>query len=124
MFIFAYCTSIESLISTLSASDVYKKWQKLGKQRDQEAWEMYPSMVNAYFNPPSNEVGSLVVHMISSNNISIDCLPCRNPSRPVLLSELVSNVAGLPLSITNTMLTGLDTCLMAHLARLLPTNLR
>lgn len=48
----------------LSASDVYKKWQKLGKQRDQEAWEMYPSMVNAYFNPPSNEVSSLATHMI------------------------------------------------------------
>jgi endothelin-converting enzyme len=38
------------------ASDEYKKWQKLGKSRDPEAWEMYPSMVNAYFNPPANEV--------------------------------------------------------------------
>lgn len=41
------------------ASDVYKMWQQLGKARDPEAWEMYPSMVNAYFNPPANEVGSL-----------------------------------------------------------------
>ena len=38
------------------ASDEYKKWQKLGKRRDPEAWEMYPSQVNAYFNPPANEV--------------------------------------------------------------------
>ena len=38
------------------ANDEYLKWQKLGKQRDPEAWEMYPSMVNAYFNPPANEV--------------------------------------------------------------------
>lgn len=37
-------------------SDEYKKFQRLGKQRDLEAWEMYPSMVNAYFNPPANEV--------------------------------------------------------------------
>lgn len=39
-----------------SASDVYKTWQKLGKTRDREEWEMYPSTVNAYFNPPANEV--------------------------------------------------------------------
>jgi len=37
-------------------SDAYKKWQKLGKRRDPEAWEMYPSQVNAYFNPPANEI--------------------------------------------------------------------
>jgi endothelin-converting enzyme len=35
---------------------MYWKWQKLGKQRDGEAWEMYPSQVNAYYNPPANEV--------------------------------------------------------------------
>lgn len=39
------------------ASDVYKEWQLLGKRRDMDSWEMYPSMVNAYFNPPANEVG-------------------------------------------------------------------
>lgn len=37
-------------------SDEFKKWLQLEKRRDQEAWEMYPSMVNAYFNPPANEV--------------------------------------------------------------------
>ncbi|KIL69617.1 hypothetical protein M378DRAFT_184036 [Amanita muscaria Koide BX008] len=39
-----------------AASDESKKWQQLGKARDPEAWEMYPSMVNAYFNPPANEI--------------------------------------------------------------------
>jgi hypothetical protein len=37
-------------------SDEYKKWQTLGKHRDLESWEMFPSTVNAYFNPPANEV--------------------------------------------------------------------
>lgn len=41
---------------SFSANDEYLKWQKLGKQRDPEAWEMFPSTVNAYFNPPANEV--------------------------------------------------------------------
>jgi endothelin-converting enzyme len=39
-----------------SVSDTYKKWQQLGKRRDLQSWEMFPSTVNAYFNPPSNEV--------------------------------------------------------------------
>jgi len=39
-----------------AASAESKKWQQLGKTRDPEAWEMYPSTVNAYFNPPANEI--------------------------------------------------------------------
>ncbi|KAI0306551.1 Metalloprotease [Multifurca ochricompacta] len=39
-----------------SASDVYKEWQQLGKRRDLDAWEMTPATVNAYFNPPANEI--------------------------------------------------------------------
>ncbi|KAF8630417.1 hypothetical protein AX15_002968 [Amanita polypyramis BW_CC] len=39
-----------------AASDQSKKWRQLGKSRDREAWEMYPSTVNAYFNPPANEI--------------------------------------------------------------------
>jgi len=39
-----------------AVSDVYKKWQNLGKRRDLETWEMFPSTVNAYFNPPANEI--------------------------------------------------------------------
>ncbi|RDB20946.1 Endothelin-converting enzyme 1 [Hypsizygus marmoreus] len=37
-------------------SDEFKKWLQLGKRRNQDSWEMYPSMVNAYFNPPANEI--------------------------------------------------------------------
>jgi endothelin-converting enzyme len=32
-------------------------WQQLGKSRDMNAWEMTPATVNAYYNPPGNEVG-------------------------------------------------------------------
>ncbi|KAJ3510592.1 hypothetical protein NLJ89_g4586 [Agrocybe chaxingu] len=39
-----------------ATSDEFKKWLQLGRRRDLNAWEMYPSMVNAYFNPPSNEI--------------------------------------------------------------------
>ncbi|EKM55471.1 uncharacterized protein PHACADRAFT_256119 [Phanerochaete carnosa HHB-10118-sp] len=45
----------ENMLSA-STSDVYKKWQKLGMQRDPESWEMYPSMVNAYISFPANEI--------------------------------------------------------------------
>ncbi|TRM62696.1 hypothetical protein BD626DRAFT_498158 [Schizophyllum amplum] len=38
------------------ANDQIHQWLQLGKQRDMDAWEMYPSMVNAYFNPPANEI--------------------------------------------------------------------
>ncbi|KAG6854921.1 hypothetical protein C0991_009744 [Blastosporella zonata] len=43
-------------ILSAAKSDQYKKWQQLGKRRDLDSWEMYPSMVNAYFNPPANEI--------------------------------------------------------------------
>jgi endothelin-converting enzyme len=45
----------ENMLSAAS-SDEYKKWQTLGKRRDLETWEMFPSTVNAYFNPPANEI--------------------------------------------------------------------
>ena len=45
----------ESVVSA-RISEVFKQWQTLGKQRDTQAWLMYPSMVNAYFNPPANEI--------------------------------------------------------------------
>ncbi|TFK29797.1 endothelin-converting enzyme 1 [Coprinopsis marcescibilis] len=45
----------ENMLSS-SASDVFKKWLQLGKQRNFESWEMFPTTVNAYFNPPSNEI--------------------------------------------------------------------
>ncbi|KAF5386857.1 hypothetical protein D9615_001643 [Tricholomella constricta] len=45
----------ENAISA-AKSDQFKKWLLLGRRRDPESWEMYPSMVNAYFNPPANEI--------------------------------------------------------------------
>lgn len=38
------------------AGDKFRTWLQLGRRRDPEAWEMYPSTVNAYFNPPANEI--------------------------------------------------------------------
>ncbi|CCL99342.1 uncharacterized protein FIBRA_01360 [Fibroporia radiculosa] len=48
-------TFFDNMLSA-SANNVYLTWQKLGKQRDPETWEMFPSTVNAYFNPPANEI--------------------------------------------------------------------
>ncbi|PCH38139.1 zincin [Wolfiporia cocos MD-104 SS10] len=48
-------TFFDNILSA-SENDEYFKWQKLGKRRDPETWEMFPSTVNAYFNPPANEI--------------------------------------------------------------------
>ncbi|KAJ3821178.1 Metalloprotease [Lentinula raphanica] len=48
-------TFFENVLSA-SISNEIRGWLQLGKQRDVNAWEMYPSMVNAYFNPPANEI--------------------------------------------------------------------
>ncbi|KAH9951953.1 Metalloprotease [Amylocystis lapponica] len=48
-------TFFDNMLSA-SISEEYGMWQKLGKQRNLDEWEMYPSMVNAYFNPPANEI--------------------------------------------------------------------
>ncbi|KAL0063326.1 hypothetical protein AAF712_009821 [Marasmius tenuissimus] len=45
----------ENILSA-AVSDEVKKWAQLEKARNPNTWEMYPSMVNAYFNPPSNEI--------------------------------------------------------------------
>ncbi|KAF9260514.1 zincin [Marasmius fiardii PR-910] len=45
----------ENMISAF-VSEETRKWLQLGRARDPESWEMYPSMVNAYFNPPANEI--------------------------------------------------------------------
>jgi hypothetical protein len=39
---------------------MYKMWQKVGKQRNPDEWEMTPATVNAYYNPPANEVSEPV----------------------------------------------------------------
>lgn len=38
------------------ASNEFKAWLQLGGRRNKDAWEMYPTTVNAYFNPPANEI--------------------------------------------------------------------
>ncbi|KAK0210236.1 Metalloprotease [Desarmillaria ectypa] len=43
-------------ILSATTSEKVKEWFQLGKNRDPEAWEMFPSTVNAYFNPPANEI--------------------------------------------------------------------
>ncbi|TFY65494.1 hypothetical protein EVG20_g5570 [Dentipellis fragilis] len=48
-------TYFDNMLSA-SASEVYLAWQHLGKQRDMNAWEMTPATVNAYYNPPANEI--------------------------------------------------------------------
>ncbi|KAJ6618369.1 hypothetical protein B0H10DRAFT_2217880 [Mycena sp. CBHHK59/15] len=48
-------TYFNNLLSA-AASDEFKTWLKLGQRRNMAEWEMWPSMVNAYFNPPSNEI--------------------------------------------------------------------
>jgi len=39
---------------------MYKMWQKIGKQRNPDEWEMTPATVNAYYNPPGNEVSGIL----------------------------------------------------------------
>ncbi|KAH7889832.1 Metalloprotease [Phlebopus sp. FC_14] len=48
-------TFFENMLSA-AASDVYKMWQKLGKARNPDEWEMAPATVNAYYNPTGNEI--------------------------------------------------------------------
>ncbi|OAX38899.1 zincin [Rhizopogon vinicolor AM-OR11-026] len=48
-------TFFDNVLSAAS-SDMYKMWQKVGKQRNLDEWEMTPATVNAYYNPPANEI--------------------------------------------------------------------
>jgi len=48
-------TFFENMLSAAS-SDMFKMWQKIGKQRNPDEWEMSPATVNAYYNPPANEI--------------------------------------------------------------------
>ncbi|KAF8654168.1 hypothetical protein AX16_003697 [Volvariella volvacea WC 439] len=48
-------TFFDNMISA-AASAQSKKWLQLGKTRNPNTWEMFPSTVNAYFNPPANEI--------------------------------------------------------------------
>ncbi|KAG5645919.1 hypothetical protein DXG03_005066 [Asterophora parasitica] len=67
----------ENVISA-AKSAIFKKWLQLGRRRDSNTWEMYPSMVNAYFNPPANEEGKLEEWWTNSTSegfqIKQDCI--------------------------------------------------
>ncbi|KAF9520534.1 hypothetical protein BS47DRAFT_639027 [Hydnum rufescens UP504] len=43
-------------ILSARVSTQIKKWNTLGKQRDRNVWEMVPAEVNAYYEPPANEI--------------------------------------------------------------------
>ncbi|KAG8821863.1 hypothetical protein FRC17_009710, partial [Serendipita sp. 399] len=43
-------------VLTQSLIDQIRKWEKLGRSRNHLEWEMYASTVNAYFNPPAQEI--------------------------------------------------------------------
>ncbi|KAI0709419.1 Metalloprotease [Earliella scabrosa] len=45
----------ENMLSARVADQI-RTWFQIGKQRDHETWEMFPSTVNAYYNPPGNEI--------------------------------------------------------------------
>lgn len=70
---------------------MFKKWSKLGRPRDPDEWEMYPSMVNAYFNPPANEVccSCPLLHHDSLTLPIIDRVSCGHPSAPLLFPRVV-----------------------------------
>jgi endothelin-converting enzyme len=71
-------------------SDVYKTWQKLGKRRNKQEWLMYPSQVNAYYNPPGNEVGAAWWFGVGADaDECADRVPGRHPPVAILRAELV-----------------------------------
>nr|GAT59620.1 endothelin-converting enzyme 1 [Mycena chlorophos] len=43
-------------ILSARTSEAFKMWLQLGQRRNPNEWLMWPSMVNAYFNPPANEI--------------------------------------------------------------------
>jgi endothelin-converting enzyme len=45
----------ENMLSARATAN-FREWLKLGKRRDLGTWEMIPSEVNAYFNPPENSL--------------------------------------------------------------------
>lgn len=65
-------------------------WQKLGKSRNLDEWEMTPATVNAYYNPTGNEVRksrSLVA--FQDWNLLSDCIPCWCSATTLLFPRMV-----------------------------------
>ena len=74
------------LTSYFRASDVYKKWQKLGKPRNLDEWEMTPATVNAYYNPTGNEVRKfeLAMYIPGFGFVGKDRVPCWSSTTTIL----------------------------------------
>lgn len=66
------------LTSYARASKVYKMWQRLGKPRNLDEWEMPPATVDAYYDPTGNEVSKclLLLHISRFKLTRKDRLPC------------------------------------------------
>ncbi|KAH8813440.1 endothelin-converting enzyme 1 [Flagelloscypha sp. PMI_526] len=45
----------ENALSAVKAT-TYRKWSQLGRRRDHGEWKMYPSIVDAYYSAPANEI--------------------------------------------------------------------
>jgi hypothetical protein len=89
---------------------MYKMWQKIGKQRNPDEWEMSPATVNAYYNPPANEVSEILQLMLRTENDILDRLPGWHPATSFLLGELVRTYVTISIHFSFTLLcTGLDT---------------
>ncbi|KDQ60672.1 hypothetical protein JAAARDRAFT_708451 [Jaapia argillacea MUCL 33604] len=48
-------TFFDNIVSAHTNEQIWK-WMKLDRRRNMDEWEMYASTVNAYFNPPANEI--------------------------------------------------------------------
>ncbi|KAH8106762.1 Metalloprotease [Cristinia sonorae] len=48
-------TFFENVLSS-QVNDQIRMWSKLGKRRDQDDWLLVPTKVEAYYNPPANEL--------------------------------------------------------------------
>jgi len=66
-------------------------WQKLGKSRNLDEWEMTPATVNAYYNPTGNEVCKYrsTVYIPGLEFAVKDCVPCWCPATTLLFPRMV-----------------------------------
>jgi len=70
---------------------VYRAWVGLGRRRNSELWEMFPSTVNAYFEPAANEVCDDWLSSVGTHS-ALDCFPCWNNATSILLSSVVRDI--------------------------------
>lgn len=82
---------------------------------------MYPSTVNAYFNPPANEVGFVDVSFESLIHFVVDRIPRWHLATSVLLPELVGTKWRCSTFLLNRVI-GQRTCLTDLSDMLRPTS--